>query len=209
MSLNSDHLQKLSELFAADIKKSAYYANLSERQRREFDAKVQEEKAQGLYPLLPGATEEELAGLSKAVRKELGILLENSVIGILRQVDGFVENGASLYGVDAEFREDQFESCPGILAENHAKWSAYGETIQRYLFLGDSDLWLFAIGLSSGRAVALDRSTLVPKHTFPTVEEMVNDMMRQALGYLEGGEEVDQDQGRGNSPDNLFSRPRF
>jgi hypothetical protein len=209
MSLNSHYLRTLSELFVADIKKSAYYANLSEKEQREFDAKVKEEKAQGLYPLLPGATEEELARLSKAVRKELGIPLPNSVIEILRQVDGFVENGFSLYGVDAEFRDDQFESAPGVLAENHAKWSGYGETVQRYLFLGDSDLWFFAIELGTGQAVALDRSTLVPKHTFPTVEEMVNDMMRQALGYLGNDEQVEWDQGHGSPSDNLFFHPRF
>jgi hypothetical protein len=207
MSLNLDYLQKLSELFVADIRKSAYYGNLPEKQRKEFDAQVREEGAQGLYPLLPGAAEEELARLSKAIRKELGILLPNSVIEILRLVDGFVENGVSLYGVDAEFRDDRFESSPGILAENHAKWSGYAETIQRYLFLGDSDLWFFAIELSSGRAVVLNRSTLVPKHTFAAAEQMVNDMMRQALGYLEDDEEVDRNQGYGSSPpDNLFSR---
>jgi hypothetical protein len=200
MSLNSDYLQELSDLFVADIKKSAYYRNLSEKQRREFDTRLEEE-AQGLYPLLPGAAEEEVARLSKAMRKELGIPVPNSVAEILRQVDGFVENGVSLYGVDPEFRDDQFDSGPGILAENHSKWSAYGETIQRYLFLGDSDLWLFAIELSSGRPLALDRSTLVPKHSFATVDEMVNDMMHQALGYLE----EDPDQGSEGAPDDIFS----
>jgi hypothetical protein len=206
MSLNLDYLQKLSELFVTDVKGSAYYANLSEKQRREFDAKLREEEAQGLYPLLPGATEEELTRLSKAVQQELGILLPNSVIQILRLVDGFVESGVSLYGVDAEFRDDHFESGPGILAENHAKWSGYTETIQRYLFLGDSDLWLFAVELSTGQATVLDRSTLFPKHRFSTVEEMVNDMMHQALGYLDDDEEGDEDYVHGDPPDNLFSR---
>ena len=40
-----------------------------------------------------------------------------------------------------------------------------------------------------GQSVALDRSTLAPEHSFKTVEEMVNDMMRQALGYFEDDEE--------------------
>jgi hypothetical protein len=205
MSLNLDYLQKLSELFVSDVKRSAYYANLSEKQRKEFDAKVREEEAQGLYPLLPGATEEELTRLSNAVRQELGVPLPGSVIQILRVVDGFVESGVSLYGVDAEFRDDHFESGPGILAENHVKWSGYAETIQRYLFLGDSDLWLFAIELNTGQTTVLDRSTLVPKHRFSTVEEMVNDMMHQALGYLEEEEKADQD-AQGGPGDNPFFR---
>jgi hypothetical protein len=206
MSLNLDYLQELSELFISDVKGSAYYADLSEKQRLEFDAKVREEKAQGLYPLVPGATEEELTRLSEAFREELGISLPSSVTQILHVVDGFVEGGISLYGVDAEFRDDQFESGPGILAENHVKWSTYAETIQTYLFVGDSDLWFFAVELSSGQAVVVDRSTLVPKHRFATVEEMVNDMMHQALGYVRDVEEGSEECVPGDPPEKLFSR---
>lgn len=206
MSLNSDYLQELSDLFVADVRKSAYYAGLSEKQRGQFDAQVEDEEMRGLHPLLPGAAEEELERLSKAIRKELGILLPSAAVEILRQVDGFVENGVSLYGVDPEFRDDHFDSGPGILAENQAKWSGYADAAQRYLFIGDSDLWFFAIEIRSGQAWALDRSTLTPEHSFKTVEEMVDDMMRQALGYLEDDEEEDSIKGRGTSPDNFFSR---
>ena len=206
MSLNSDYLQELSDLFVADVRKSAYYADLSEKQRREFEAKVEEEKVQGAHPLLPGAAKDELERLSKAARKELGVPLPNEVIEILRQVDGFVENGVSLYGVDPEFRDDHFDSGPSILGENLLNWSAYRETAQRYLFIGDSDLWFFVIELSTAQALALDRSTLRTKHSFKTGEEMVNDMMCQALGYLEDNEETDLSPESGNPPNNLFSR---
>ena len=206
MALNSDYLQELSDLFVADVRKSAYYGNLSQKQRGQFDAQVAEEEMRGLHPLLPGAAEEEVERLSKAIREELGILLPVAAVEILRQVDGFVENGLSLYGVDPEFRDDHFDSGPGILAENQAKWSAYAHTAQRYLFNGDSDLWFFAIEMNSGQPLALDRSTLAPEHSFKTVEEMVNDMMRQALGYLEEDEEEHPMEGPGSPPDNFFPR---
>jgi hypothetical protein len=60
--------------------------------------------------------------------------------------------------------------------------------------------------MNGGQPLALDRSTLAPVHCFRTVEEMVNDMMRQALGYLEDDEQEDPMQGHGSPPDNLFSR---
>jgi hypothetical protein len=203
MPLNLDYLQELSDLFVSDVRKSAYYASLSETERREFDVQVEQEEMRGLRPLLPGAEEEALERLSKAMPKELGIPLPHSVAEILRQVDGFVENGVSLYGVDAEFRDGQFDSGPGLLAENLATWSGHVETAQRYLFVGDSDLWLFAIDLSDGRSLALDRSRLIPQHWFSTLEEMVDDMVRQALGYLD--EETDQG-ASGPPPEDLFSR---
>jgi hypothetical protein len=78
--------------------------------------------------------------------------------------------------------------------------------IQKYLFFGDSDLWFFALELNTGRAVALERSTLKPEHYFSAVEEMVNDMMRQALGYF--GSETDdaEDETDSNSTGFYFSR---
>src|SRR4029077_15246781 len=87
MPLNSDYLQELSDLFVADVRKSAYYANLSEKQRGQFDAQVEDEGMRGLHPLLPGAAEEELERLSKAIRKELGMILPIAAVEILRQVD--------------------------------------------------------------------------------------------------------------------------
>jgi len=60
--------------------------------------------------------------------------------------------------------------------------------------------------MNSGQPLALDRSTLAPEHSFKTVEEMVNDMMRQALGYLEEDEEEHPMEGPGSPPDNFFPR---
>ena len=182
MALKPHYLQELSDLFVQDLKRSRYYRKLPESQRRDLDDRIADEASQGLYPLLPCGDEEALRRLSEAVRKELDIPLPPTVVDILRQVDGFVANSVSLYGVDAELRDDRFDSGPGLLAENLVKWSSFAETIQKYLFLGDSDLWFFALELDSGRAVALQRSTLKPAHYFTTVEEMVDDMMQQALG---------------------------
>ena len=125
---------------------------------------------------------------------------------ILRQIDGFVANGVSLYGVDAEFRDDQFDSGPGLLAENFVKWSNFPEMIQKYLFCGDSDLWYFVFELSSERPVVLQRSTLKPAHFFSSVEEMVDDMLQQALGYFDGETDDDEDETDNDSANFQFSR---
>ena len=206
MALKTCYLQELSDFFVCDLKRSQYYRELPEHERQDLDDQIEEETSQGLYPLLPGSDEEALERLSEALKKELSIPLPSSFADILRQVDGFVENGVSLYGVDAEFRDDQFDSGPGLLAENLVKWSNFAETMQKYLFFGDSDLWFFALELNTGRAVALERSTLKPEHYFSAVEEMVNDMMRQALGYF--GNETDdaEDETDSNSTGFYFSR---
>jgi hypothetical protein len=206
MSVNANYLQELSAIFVADVRGSAYYGKLSKKEQEEFNAKVREEKTQGLHPLLPGANERELKRLSSAFQEELGIVLPDAVVEVLSQVDGFVENGVSLYGVDPEFRDDHFESGPAILSENQVYWSDYADTARRYLFLGDSDLWFFVIDLNDALPLALDRGRLLPKHHFDSVEEMVNDMMRQALSYSVDEEETDNRKDLENPPGNLFSR---
>jgi len=206
MALKTRYLQELSDLLVDDLKRSQYYRELPEHERHDLDDQIKEESLHGHYPLLPGGDEEALERLSEALKKELSVSLPSSFAHILRQVDGFVENGVSLYGVDAEFRDDQFDSGPGLLAENLVKWSHFGEMIQKFLFFGDSDLWFFALELNTRRAVALERSTLKPEHYFSAVEEMVNDMMRQALGYF--GNETDdaENETDSNSTGFYFSR---
>jgi hypothetical protein len=194
MSLNTRYLKELSDLFVADLKRSDYYRRLPNDQQRELDERLANEASEGLFPLLPGADEQELRRLSKAIDEELHVQVPEAVINILRQVDGFAENGVSLFGVDAAMRDDQFDSGPGLLAENLVNWSGFPETIQKYLFVGDSDLWHFAVELETGHPVALHKATLKHANCFPTMDEMVNDMMQQALGDFADETEDPEDQ---------------
>lgn len=182
MSLNTRFLKELSDLFVDDLKRSEYYRTLPKDERRNLDDRLATDASEGLFPLLPGAEEAELQKLSQAIYEKLHTQLPATVADILRQVDGFSQNGVSLYGVDAEFRDDQFDSGPGLLAENLVNWSSFPETVQKYLFVGDSDLWHFAVELATGDPVVLHKATLNQAHRFSTMKELVNDMMQQALG---------------------------
>jgi hypothetical protein len=191
MPLNEQYLQDLSDLFVQDLRGSEFYRNLSEQEKQEVEQRLHEETLQGRRPLLPGADEADLAQLRGVVEQELGVKLPVPVQDVLRQVDGFVENGVTLYGVDAEIRGNEFDNGPGLVAENSVNWSDTPDTAGRYLFVGDSDLWFFAIELETGRPVVLDRSSLARKHQFSSVEEMVDDMLKQALGIF-GDDQQDQ-----------------
>jgi hypothetical protein len=203
MHLNTRYLQELSDIFVDDLKRSDYYRGLPADQQHDLDDRLATDASEGHYPLLPGADEAELKRLSEAINEKLQFQLPSEVVDILRQVDGFAENGVSLYGVDAEFRDDHFDSGPGLLSENLVNWSSFPETIQKYLFLGDSDLWHFAVELVSGQPVALHKLTLKEAHRFSTVTELVNDMMQQALGDF--GDETEEEAGH-RSARSLFSR---
>ena len=206
MPLNTRYLKELSDLFVEDLKRSDYYRGLPADQQRDLDDRLATEAAEGLYPLLPGADEAELQRLSEAIDEKLHVQLPAAVVDILRQVDGFAENGVSLYGVDGELRDDQFDSGPGLLSENLVNWSGFPETLQKYLFVGDSDLWHFAVELATGDPVALHKSTLKQAHRFSTMEELVNDMMQQALGDFGDETEDPEDEPGNRSAGFHFSR---
>ena len=181
MPINQRYLTELSDLFIEDLRHFEYYRNLPMAERNQLETRIGQEAAVGARPLLPGATATELAALAQAVKARLGVELPLSYQNILRTIDGFAENGVTLYCVDPDFREDGFDSGPGLLTENEVFWAGLPETAGRYLFVGESDLWLFAVDLPSAAYVALDRHTLEQAYRFADAEEMVNDMLSQSL----------------------------
>jgi hypothetical protein len=206
MPLNPRYLKELSQMFVDDLRRSDYYRQLTAAQRQDLDNRIGEETARGYYPLLPGAGTTDIARLVSAMYEELNIRLPNALIEILRQVDGFVANAVTLYGVDGDLRDDQFDAVPGLLAENLVYCSSYPETMQRYLFIGDADLWHFAIELGTGRALALEKGTLAEAHQFSTLEQLIDDMLRQALGHFEDRIEETEPEPEDSSVSYYFSR---
>jgi hypothetical protein len=183
MNLNEQLLQELSDLFLGDLRSSEYYRRLQEDDRANLEKQLARDVADGRRPLVPGASPDQIAKLSAQSEAELGVPLPSSLVGILTIVDGFVENGVNLYGVDKD--ADEEETVPGLIAQNLALWSTFTESAQKYLFVGDSELWFFAYEIPTSTYVALSRSTIRPVHRFSGIEALVNDILSQALGHFD------------------------
>jgi len=180
MNLNIDLLRELSDLFVSDLRASQYYNQLPSDERANLEHRLARDAARGGRPLLPGALLEDIERTAQAAQDELGIELPAELREVFAEVDGFSENGVSLYGTDQDLPDEQAYG-PTIIAENLSLWSVMPETARKYLFIGDSDLWYFGFDLSTEQYVVLSRSTLEPVHAFGSAAEMVNDMLNQAL----------------------------
>jgi hypothetical protein len=180
MNLNTDLLSELSNLFVSDLRASQYYLQLSSDERTNLENRLARDAARGGRSLLPGALPEDINRTEQAAQDELGIDLPAELRDIFKEVDGFSENGVSLYGTDQDLPDEQAYG-PTIVAENLSLWSVMPETARKYLFIGDSDLWYFGFDLGSKQYVVLSRSTLQPVHAFGSAPDMVNDMLNQAL----------------------------
>jgi hypothetical protein len=180
MNLDTNLLRELSDLFVSDLRASQYYNQLSSDERANLEHRLAKDAARGSRPLLPGALPEDIERTEQTAQDGLGIDLPTELRDIFTEVDGFSENGVSLFGTDQDLPDEQAYG-PTIVAENLSVWSAMPETARKYLFIGDSDLWYFGFDLGTKRYVVLSRSTLDPVHSFGSVAEMVNDMLKQAL----------------------------
>ena len=180
MNLNTDLLSELSNLFVSDLRASQYYLQLSSDERTNLENRLARDAARGGRSLLPGALPEDIERTEQAAQAELGIDLPAELRDIFTEVDGFSENGLSLYGTDQDLPDEQAYG-PTIVAENLSLWSVMPETARKYLFIGDSDLWYFVFDLGNKQYVVLSRSTLEPVHSFGSAADMVNDMLNQAL----------------------------
>jgi uncharacterized protein YneR len=199
MHLKTELLSELSDLFVGDLRASQYYQQLSPEDRATLESRLARDAARGSRPLVPGALPEDIERTEQLAHDELGVDLPTELRDIFAEVDGFSENGVSLYGTDQDLPDEQTYG-PTIIAENLSLWSAMPETAEKYLFIGDSDLWYFGFDLESSQFVVLSRSSLEPVHSFGSAAEMVNDMLRQALRIS-----PDDDNGSPSVPSKTFN----
>jgi hypothetical protein len=180
MKLKTELLQELSNLFVQDLRSSQYYQQLSAEERNALERGLAREASRGGRPLVPGAHPDDLESVRSEAEDQLGIQLPPELLAVLESVDGFSENGVTLYGADQDPEHDQAYGA-SIVAENLCLWASMPELAEKYLFLGDSDLCYFAWEIESDRYAALSRSTLKPVHYFESIDGMINDMLSQAL----------------------------
>jgi hypothetical protein len=182
MKLNHSLLVRLSNKYVHDLRRSVYYKELTAAERAALEERLIADTQDGSLPLLPGALEDNLDWFQDCSEAELGVSLPPSWLEVLREVDGFVENGVTLYAIDPWLHGDDDESTAGIIAETRAFWASYPSADSRYILLADTDLFYYAFEITSSRFVVLSRTTLKLVHQFETAPDLATDLVQQALG---------------------------
>ena len=182
MKLNHSLLMRLSKKYVHDLRRSTYYKELTPAERAALEERLIVDAQDGSLPLLPGALEDDLDWFQDCAEAELGVTLPPSWLEVLQQVDGFLENGVSLYAIDPWLYGDDDESTASIIAETRAFWARYPNSDGRSVLLADSDLFYYAFEIAGSRFVALSRTTLELAHQFESAADLANDLLHQALG---------------------------
>lgn len=176
-----DYLKELSDLFVSDLHASQYYRNLPPAERAGVDQRLAQDAAKGFLPLVPGALEADLELLDEASAQWFGVQMPECVKALLRQVDGFEENGTTLYSVDTGLLKDNDGWRPGILAENQAFRNEFPEAGDCWLLVGDNELSFFAYDLIRGEFWAVDKYGLERQHRFDDGDDLLRFVLRTAL----------------------------
>ena len=182
MKLNHSLLMRLSKKYVHDLRRSTYYKELTPAERAALEERLIVDVRDGSLPLLPGALEDDLDWFQDCAEAELGVTVPPSWLEVLQEVDGFVENGVTLYAIDPWLYGDDDESTAGIIAETRAFWASYPNSDGRSVLLADSDLFYYAFEIAGSRFVALSRTTLEQVHQFESAADLANGLLRQALG---------------------------
>ena len=187
-----EYLKELSDLFVSDLHASQYYRNLPPAERAGVDQRLAQDAANGFLPLVPGALEADLELLDEAIAQWLGVEMPEDVKALLRKVDGFVENGTTLYSVDPELLKESDGWRPGIAGQNQMFWIEFPELSQRWLLVGDNELSFFAYDLVQGEFWALDRYGIDKQHRFIDGDDLLRFLLRTALRIAEPAPEPER-----------------
>ena len=139
----------------------------------------QEEKRYGA-DINGGISEEEAQEFIKAVKDELGIVLPEEYLKILRIVNGIEFNGFILYGVDEPLlKESPNQHINGLIDCNKVWYE--NEWQKQYLFLGEGSISWYVYDLKTKKYCELDNPSGELSEEFDDFERMLDKMLEDAL----------------------------
>jgi len=85
MNLNEQLLRELSDLFLGDLRSSEYYRALPADDRANLEKQLARDAANGVRPLVPGASPDQIAKLCAQSEAELGVTLPASLLRVFNR----------------------------------------------------------------------------------------------------------------------------
>ncbi|MEM6265953.1 MAG: YrhA family protein [Pseudomonadota bacterium] len=126
------------------------------------------------------ATQAQVDSLKASLRDEFDASLPADYERFLLRANGLDFNGLVLYGASQSNEEPGAGSFwQGLVAANH-EWRSTGDH-DEYLILGDTDMELLTVAPDATNAALRDRVSGDVLQTYPSVNAMLEDSLRQRL----------------------------
>lgn len=123
----------------------------------------------------------EIIKMKQTIQKRLGnIIIPESYIDFLKNVNGIDFNGLVIYGVDETLLDNEVDEEVQGFIETNKLW--YGKNRQKqYIFLGDSDTAWFCYDLNKRVYVKLDKPSGTLIQFFDSFDSMLIDALEASL----------------------------
>ncbi|MCP1493433.1 YrhA family protein [Peribacillus frigoritolerans] len=123
----------------------------------------------------------EIIKMKQTIQKKLGnIIIPESYIEFLKNVNGLDFNGLVIYGVDETLLDNEVdEEVQGFIETNEIWYE--NDWQKQYIFFGDSDTAWYCYDLNEGVYVELDKPSGTLIKSFDSFDSMVSDALEASL----------------------------
>jgi hypothetical protein len=123
----------------------------------------------------------EIIKMKQTFQKKLGnIIIPESYIEFLKNVNGLDFNGLVIYGVDETLLDNEVEEEVQGFIETNEIWYE-NDWQKQYIFFGDSDTAWYCYDLNEGVYVELDKPSGTLIKSFDSFDSMVSDALEASL----------------------------
>jgi len=119
------------------------------------------------------STSDEVKKFSTTVFEKLGILLDESYLNFLIQINGFELNGLNFYGTKGQ--PDLY--IQGALEVNRF-WRAELRRFEKYYIVGDGDMEFYCYDPLTKRYIVFDKATDMKYDTFNSFQELMDELIK-------------------------------
>ncbi|WP_350300007.1 YrhA family protein [Peribacillus frigoritolerans] len=147
------------------------------------DLLIEVEKIEGKYDgvLRNPVSNSEIIKMKQTIQQKLGnIIIPESYIEFLKNVNGLDFNGFVIYGVDETLLDNEVDEEVQGFIETNELWYE-NDWQKQYLFLGDSDTAWFCYDLNERVYVELDKPSGTLIHLFDSFDSMLSDALKASL----------------------------
>lgn len=123
----------------------------------------------------------EIIKMKQTIQKKLGnIIIPESYIDFLKNVNGIDFNGLVIYGVDETLLDNEVDEEVQGFIETNELWYE-NDWQKQYIFLGDSDIAWFCYDLNERVYVELDKPSGTLIQFFDSFDSMLSDALEASL----------------------------
>ena len=125
------------------------------------------------------AKESEIAAFQKAAKEDYDIEIPKEHLDFLRKLNGVMNNGRTIYGIDEKFLEESPKTQVYGLLDSFMDKSIGDK--EKWVYLAEDEGFLYAYRVADGTFYQLDDLLFDIRKSYGSYEEMIKEIIEESL----------------------------